>query len=362
MRPADSPTGTILMASGRIGGKGGPWADRFNGTPGVVHHVILIPCILYWNTGGHNMARQSGLSRPHRNRSRRHPAPRDARRLGFEVLEARQMLAAFDVLVFSKTAGFRHDSIDEGMAAIQALGAANDFTVTHTEDAALFTQANLAQYEAVIFLNTTGDVLNAAQQTAFQAYIQAGGGFAGTHSAADTEHGWAWYGQLLGAYFASHPAIQQATIKVADHVHGSTAHLPDRWVRTDEWYNYNVNPRGDVHVLMTLDESTYSPGRRTGIRSPDQLVQVLRRRPVVVHRPGAHGQVRTPSRCFASTCWAASCSPPVRFRPIWARRSTPTGERSTSRRMPLTQRIPRSNEPGGRARRPRVSSSNVAAP
>ena len=81
------------------------------------------------------------------------------------------------------------------------------------------------------------------------------------HSAADTEYGWAWYGELLGAYFASHPAIQQATIEVADHVHVSTAHLPERWVRTDEWYNYQVNPRGDVHVLATLDESTYS---RTG--------------------------------------------------------------------------------------------------
>jgi glucose/arabinose dehydrogenase len=169
-------------------------------------------------------------------------------------------MAAFDVLVFSKTVEFRHDSIDEGVAAIRALGAANDFSVFHTETAADFSEANLDQYEAVVFLNTTGDVLNSAQQTAFQNYIRAGGGFAGVHSAADTEKLWAWYGQLVGAYFASHPAIQQATIEVADQVHASTAHLPDRWVRTDEWYNYSVNPRGDVHVLMTLDESTYSSG------------------------------------------------------------------------------------------------------
>ena len=225
------------------------------------------------------------------------------------------MLAAFDVLVFSKTAGFRHDSIDEGLAAIQALGAANDFTVTHTENAALFTQANLAQYEAVIFLNTTGDVLNAAQQTAFQAYIQAGGGFAGTHSSADTEHGWAWYGQLLGGYFVSHPAIQQATIKVADHVHGSTAHLPDRWVRTDEWYNYNVNPRGDVHVLMTLDETTYSPG---AVRwdSIIRLVGTNTLKAVALGTPAWDTrQVRTRSRSFGSTCWAASYSLPARFQP-----------------------------------------------
>jgi glucose/arabinose dehydrogenase len=176
------------------------------------------------------------------------------------MLEQRQMLAAFDVLVFSRTTGFRHDSIDEGLAAIQSLAAANDFTVTHTENAADFNAANLAQFEAVVFLNTTGDVLNTGQQTAFQNYIRAGGGYVGVHSAADTEHNWAWYGQLVGAYFESHPAIQQATIKVADHLHASTAHLADRWVRTDEWYNYNLNPRGDVHVLMTLDETTYSPG------------------------------------------------------------------------------------------------------
>ncbi|HEX2473539.1 MAG TPA: ThuA domain-containing protein [Lacipirellulaceae bacterium] len=170
------------------------------------------------------------------------------------------MMAAFDVLVFSKTAVFRHSSIDEGLAAIQALGAANDFSVVHTEDAAYFTPSNLAQFEAVVFLSTTGDVLTAAQQTVFENYIRNGGGFVGVHSAADTEYGWAWYGQLMGAYFESHPAIQQATIKVADHAHVSTAHLPDRWIRTDEWYNYQVNPRGDVHVLATLDESTYSGG------------------------------------------------------------------------------------------------------
>ena len=185
---------------------------------------------------------------------------RAARPLNFESLESRRMMAAFDVLVFSKTAGFRHDSIDEGVAAIQALGAANDFSVVYTEDAAQFAAANLAQYEAVIFLNTTGDVLNAAQQTAFESYIQAGGGYAGVHSAADTEYGWSWYGELVGAYFASHPAIQQATVKVADQTHASTAALPDRWVRTDEWYNFSLNPRGDVQVLATLDESTYTGG------------------------------------------------------------------------------------------------------
>ena len=251
------------------------------------------------------------------------------RRLGFERLEPRQMLAAYDVLVFSKTAGFRHDSIDEGVAAIQALGAANDFSVTHTEDAALFTEANLAQYEAVVFLNTTGDVFNAAQETAFQNYIRAGGGYAGVHSAADTEHAWSWYDDLLGAYFASHPAIQQATIKVADHVHSSTAHLPDRWVRTDEWYNYTVNPRGDVHVLATLDESTYRAARRDStIRSVGTSTSKV---VDLGTRDWGTRRARTPSRCFSTICWAAFGSRPVRRRPIGERRLMRTGRKWSCR-------------------------------
>ncbi|MDI6098787.1 ThuA domain-containing protein [Actinoplanes sp. NEAU-A12] len=168
--------------------------------------------------------------------------------------------AAYDVLVFSKTAGFRHDSIGTGIQTIKDLAAAGDFTVTATEDAAAFTTANLAQYEAVVFLNTTGDVLNGAQQTAFESYIRAGGGYAGVHAAADTEYDWPFYGQLVGAWFASHPAIQQATVKVEDRAHAATAHLPQTWTRTDEWYDYRTNARSTAHVLATLDEGSYSGG------------------------------------------------------------------------------------------------------
>ncbi|MET7394809.1 ThuA domain-containing protein [Dactylosporangium sp. NPDC005572] len=167
---------------------------------------------------------------------------------------------AFDVLVFSKTAGFRHDSIPAGITAIQQLGAANGFTVTATEDANAFTTANLAQYEAVVFLSTTGDVLNATQQTAFESYIRGGGGYVGIHAAADTEYDWPFYGELMGAWFSSHPAIQQVTMKVEDRTHPATAHLGATWVRTDELYNYRTNPRSTAHVLATLDESTYSGG------------------------------------------------------------------------------------------------------
>ncbi|GAA1886561.1 ThuA domain-containing protein [Asanoa iriomotensis] len=168
--------------------------------------------------------------------------------------------AAYDVLVFSKTAGFRHDSIPNGIQAIRDLGAANNFTVTATEDANTFTAAGLAPYEVVVFLSTTGDVLNATQQTAFENYIRSGRGYVGVHAAADTEYDWAWYGNLVGAYFNSHPAIQQANIKVENRGTAATAHLPQTWTRSDEWYNYRTNPRSTARVLATLDESSYSGG------------------------------------------------------------------------------------------------------
>jgi cytochrome c len=164
------------------------------------------------------------------------------------------------VLVFSKTAGFRHDSIPDGIAAIQALGEQNGFHVEATEDATAFTADNLSRFAAVVFLSTTGDVLNDEQQTAFENYVNTGGGYAGVHAAADTEYDWPFYGQLVGAYFKSHPSIQQATVDVVDHAHPSTANLPDHWTRTDEWYNYRTNPRANVKVLAQLDETSYSPG------------------------------------------------------------------------------------------------------
>ena len=164
------------------------------------------------------------------------------------------------ILVFSKTAGFRHDSIPAGIAAIRRLGRAHGFSVTATEDASAFRRKRLGRFDAVVFLNTTGDVLDPAQQAAFKSYIRHGGGFAGVHSATDTEYDWPFYARLVGVHFASHPAIQRATIKIVDRSHPSTRALPRRWTRTDEWYNFAADPRGGVHVLALLDESTYSGG------------------------------------------------------------------------------------------------------
>ena len=168
--------------------------------------------------------------------------------------------APVHVLVFSRTTAFRHASIPAAVAAVEKLGAEHGYLVDATEDPGAFTDANLARYRAVVFLLTTGDVLDAGQQAAFERYIRAGGGFAGVHSASDTEYGWAWYGQLVGAYFKHHPAVQPAVVRIEDPGHPSTASLPTRWMRTDEWYDFRTNPRGAVHVLATVDESSYSGG------------------------------------------------------------------------------------------------------
>lgn len=168
---------------------------------------------------------------------------------------------AFRVLVFSKTTGYRHDSIPDGIAAIQKLGQDNNFAVDTTEDATVFTDANLAKYKTVVFLSTTGDPLDQqSEKDAYQRYIEHGGGFVGIHAAADSGYNWAWYGNLVGAYFKEHPAIQQATVTVEDPAHPSTKGLPTQWSRTDEWYDYRTNPRAQVHVLTSLNEKSYSGG------------------------------------------------------------------------------------------------------
>lgn len=163
------------------------------------------------------------------------------------------------VLVFSHTETFRHQHIPLAKGVMQTLGAEIDIEVDTTENPLDFNDENLARYDAVVFLSTTGDVLKYDQQVAFQRFIQQGGGFLGIHAASDTEYNWPWFGQLVGGYFAGHPAQQDATLNVLVSDHPVTEHLPTRWTRFDEWYNIRfVNP--DIVPLVEIDETTYDPG------------------------------------------------------------------------------------------------------
>lgn len=179
----------------------------------------------------------------------------------------------FKALIYSRTAGFRHASIEAGIAAIEQLGAENDFSVDATEDPNQFEFANLINYELVIFLNTTLDVLNTAQEAAFESYIRAGGNFVGIHSAADTEHDWPFYGELVGAYFLTHPvANQPGTVIIEDSEHPSVDHLPEPWaIPLEEFYTFDRSPRAEVRVLARMDESSYNqqPNISCDPRAPD---------------------------------------------------------------------------------------------
>ena len=164
------------------------------------------------------------------------------------------------VLIFSKTNGYRHESIEIGIAAIKKLGTENNFDVDATEDSLYLTDANFKKYKTVIFLSTTGTVLGKDQELALQNFIHNGGGFVGIHAATDCEYEWAWYVKMIGGSFLSHPQQQEAKLLIVDKTHPSTKHLPATWQRKDEWYNFkNLNP--EVTVLIKLDETSYTGGK-----------------------------------------------------------------------------------------------------
>lgn len=174
-------------------------------------------------------------------------------------------IESLNLLVFSKTGGYRHGySIEEGIKAMKALGVKYGFKVDATEDSAQFTKENLAKYSVVFFLNTTGEILDDSQRAAFEGYIKAGGGYVGAHAAADTLYTWPYYEKIVGAWFGGHPAIQKAKVKVEDNKNISTSFFAAVLEREDEWYNYKTNPRPNVTVLMSLDESSYQGGSMKG--------------------------------------------------------------------------------------------------
>ncbi len=230
-----------------------------NKLPASIRYFVLVACaVLITSCGGGGGG--SGSSGPTPSPT---PKPTDScpvSSLEKTGLAASQAGSTGSIMVFSATAGYRHDSILAGKNLLQNLATENGWDIYLTESAADFTPGSLANYDVVVWLNTTGDVLSNTQQTAFESYIENGGGYVGIHSAADTEYDWPWYGDLVGAYFHSHPAVQSATVQVENNSHPSTAHLNSSWQHVDEWYNFQSNPRGSVNVLLSLDENSYSAG------------------------------------------------------------------------------------------------------
>ncbi len=164
------------------------------------------------------------------------------------------------VLIFTKTTGFRHDNIEKGVKVLKEIFAKEGISSFHTEDAEVFRSDSLNNFQAVIFFSTTGTILNKDQKESFERFIESGKGFMGIHAATDTEYEWPWYHNVIGAYFASHPAVQEAHLQVKNRKHPATKHLKDIWIHKDEWYDFkDVKP--GLHVLMNLDEKTYKDGK-----------------------------------------------------------------------------------------------------
>jgi type 1 glutamine amidotransferase len=173
---------------------------------------------------------------------------------------AGQTRDTFSVLVFTRTTAFRHASIEDGVAAIRRLGAANGFTVEATEDPTRIEEGAPERFQVVVYLLSTGEPLDPTQQESLRRWVESGGGWVGVHAAADAMYHWPWYGQLVGAWFRRHPSVQRATVRITDRDHPSTRSLPAGWTRTDEWYDFRDNPRGRVQVLAVVDESSYQGG------------------------------------------------------------------------------------------------------
>jgi cytochrome c len=167
-----------------------------------------------------------------------------------------------NVLVFSKTAAFRHQSIGAGKIALEKMAKEKGFSVSFTEDATAFSELNLKKFNTIIFLNTTGDILNNEQQSVFERYIQAGGGYVGIHAATDCEYDWTWYNQLAGAWFLDHPMpnnVQKGKFFVTQK-NEFTAGMPDTFERADEFYSFkNISP--SIKVVLKIDEKSYVGGK-----------------------------------------------------------------------------------------------------
>lgn len=225
----------------------------------------------------------------------------------------------FNVLVFSKTAGWRHDAIPAGVAAIRNLGKLHDFDVFWTEDAGrVFNDQELSKYQAVVFLLTTGDILDDGQQAAFERYIRSGGGYVGVHSAADTEAGWPWYTRMVGHMFQSHPAVQSAVLQVEDRDFPGMERHAGRLLATDEWYAFGPALSSRLRYLLTVDETTYQPeahrpeqsGQRTAAFHPVSWYQYYDQGRAFYtargHLPATYGDDVFLHHLYGGIYWAAT--------------------------------------------------------
>jgi uncharacterized protein len=194
-----------------------------------------------------------------------------------------------NIAVMTKTGDFRHGNIPVAVEALQQMATQNKWKLFHTEDSLYFSPASLDTLDLVIFLQTTDDIFGADQQQAIQAFVENGGGLLTLHTGTVTENNWDWYMEMMGARFIGHPPVQKGRLIIEDRTHPATSFLPDSiWIIEDEWYSFDRNPRSDVNVLISIDESSYDMGNNdlaegAGLRMGDH--------PMVWYRYAGKGRV-----------------------------------------------------------------------
>ncbi len=206
-------------------------------------------------------------------------------------------LTAPALLLFTKTNGFRHtEAIPAGVALIQEIAKSRGWSVFHTENGAVFNAAQLAKFQATVWHQVSGDVLNGDQREALKNWIEAGGGFVGVHGAGgDSEYAWRWYVErLIGAQFIGHtmgPQFQTATWRTENPLHPASAKLPEKWQHEEEIYSFDrsVRERAGFLVLVNVDESTYSPHMKILLSDKDIAMQDGDH-PMVWHHCVEHGR------------------------------------------------------------------------
>ncbi len=180
----------------------------------------------------------------------------------------------FKALLVTTTKGWHHESIHIGVIAIKEMGVRNFFDVVLWEDPNGFTDKFLEQFQVVIFLNTTGDIFNADQQKAMEKFIQSGKGYAGIHSASDTEYDWDWYTKMVGRMFQIHPVIQTAKLKIFDNKFPGLQGFADGKLWTDEWYEFGPEKISGLNYILGVDETTYNPKVDRGAKKGEGMGQM----------------------------------------------------------------------------------------
>jgi uncharacterized protein len=177
----------------------------------------------------------------------------------------------FNVLLFTMTQGYHHQSQLEGVAAMRELGKKHFFSVDWQEDPAVFNDENLNKFQAVVFLSTTGDILNLEQKAVMERFIKSGKGFVGIHSASDTEYNWVWYTKLVGRSFHIHPVIQTAELQVIDRKFPGLERMPERFLWTEEWYEFGPELTKGLNYILAVDEKTFDPKVSWGAKSGEGM-------------------------------------------------------------------------------------------